>query len=77
MNKTIDKDKLTNTKYKFLPELDLKHPESAYSAFGAFTKHRGKIHNLEKQQIQKLYIERNKKKLVLLMLEYIFLKILT
>ena len=57
MNKIINIFLLTGD--KFIPELHLKQPGFTYSACGLFTKHCDRIQNLEKQEIQKFYIEMN------------------
>ena len=61
MNEIINKFLLAGD--KFMPEMTLKQPRFKYSACGSFTKNKGRINNLNKQEIQDMFIKTKQIKL--------------
>ena len=57
MNEIINKFLLAED--KFIPEIHLKQPGFTYSTCGSFTKNKGRMKNLKKQEIQDKFINTN------------------
>ena len=57
MNKIVNKLLLAGD--KFVPEMRLRQPGSAYSACGPFTKNKERIKNLKEQEIQDIFFKMN------------------
>ena len=49
---------------RFIPEFHLREPEFAYSACGPFTQNKEKYKNLQKQEIQDIFMKKNQINLV-------------
>ena len=43
----------------FMHKMNLRQPGSTYSAFGSFTKNKGRVKKLKKQEIQDILIKTN------------------
>ena len=57
MNVIVNKFLLAG--HRFIPEMHLRQPGFTYSACGPFTKNKGRIKNLKKQEIQDIFIKTN------------------
>ena len=57
MNKIVNKILLAGD--KFMPKMHLKQPGFTYSGCGLFTKNKGRIQNLKKQEMQNIFIKRS------------------
>ena len=57
MNEIINKFLLAED--KFIPEIHLKQPGFTNSTCGSFTKNKGRMKNLKKQEIQDKFINTN------------------
>ena len=57
MNVIVNKFLLVG--HRFIPEMHLRQPGFTYSACGPFTKNKGRIKNLKKQEIQDIFIKTN------------------
>ena len=66
MNEIVNKFLLAGN--KFMPEMHLKQPGFTYSACGPFTKNNKEFKNVEKQEIQAIFIKMNFIRLVFSMI---------
>ena len=57
MNEIVNKFLLVGD--KFMPEMHLRQPGFAYSAYGPFTKSKKEYKNLKKQEIHDIFIKTN------------------